>query len=109
MIPMETHRIVRLASSPGVSGGDPPLLFWAMLWAATSLMFWSVSAGLPPLTGMGTDFGSPAWGWRPLVIMLIRKVGSRLFFPLIVVSIGLRVGPIPPSRLTPWHEVQFAV
>src|ERR1700680_108002 len=41
-------------------------------------------------------------------MMLIRMVGSRLFFPLIVVSIGLRAGPIPPSRLPPWHEVQFA-
>src|ERR1700674_5413632 len=57
---------------------------------------------------MSVDFGSPGLWMRPLVMMSIRKAGSRLIGPPIDLSIGLRAGPIPPSRLPPWQDVQLA-
>src|SRR5260370_51182 len=73
-----------------------------------SLTSWSVRLGLPPLAGIGIDFGSPAWGWRPLVMIWIRKVGSSEFVTPGSLSIGLSTAPMPPSRLAPWHVAQFA-
>src|ERR1700687_554154 len=70
-------------------------------------MSWSVRLELPPLGGIAICFGSPAWGWRPFVMMSMRNAGSRALATPGSLSIGFSVAPIPPSRLAPWHVAQF--
>src|SRR5258706_6091667 len=69
----------------------------------------SVRLGLPPFGGI-TEValpGSPGWCVRPLVMMLIRKLGSSGSATPGRVTIGFRAGPMPPPRLAPWQVAQF--
>src|SRR5258708_33411013 len=101
--PMMTQRSVRLASSPGGSGGSPERFAW-MMYDARSLMSWSVRAA-PPLAGILVDLGSPCCGSRPLVMMLMRNSGSSgLVTPFSVRSMGFKAGPTPPVSAAPWQE-----
>src|SRR5713101_1825130 len=79
-----------------------------MMYAARSLASWSVRLGLPPFAGIGIDFGSPAWGWRPLVMIWIRNAGASVFVTPGGWTIGLSTAPMPPSRLAPWQVALFA-
>src|ERR1700682_1379049 len=78
-----------------------------MMYAARSLMSWSVRAVFPPLGGLAICFGSPGCGVRPLVMMVIRKVGSSTLETPGSLSIGFKTAPMPPSRLAPWQVAQF--
>src|SRR2546423_11614316 len=79
-----------------------------MMNEARSLMFCSDRDAVPPLAGIFVCRGSPACGSRPLVMMEIRNVGSRLSGTPGSFSIGLSAAPTPPSRLAPWQAVQPA-
>ena len=59
------------------------------------------------MAGIGVCLGSPACGCRPLVMISIRKLGSRVFGTPGNFSMGLSTAPIPPSKLEPWQVAQF--
>src|SRR5256885_13915345 len=78
-----------------------------MMKAARSLTSGSVSLSLPPFFGIAVVRGSPDWGCRPFAMMSIRNAGLSGLSTPGSFSIGLRAGPIPPSRLAPWQLLQL--